>query len=187
MFGALSGGSKAIEVLTADNPGYKARQDNRIKAVVAFAPWGMERGAWDSVSLKGLTVPVFFVAGSQDDISGYERGTKAIFTGAVNSDRYLLTYVNARHNVAPNPPPAESLKPGLPFDFYYHYAEPAWDQKRINNINQHFVTAFLEINLRKKDYARYLKAGEISDLKTWTGFKPRTSVGLELVHAIPAQ
>ena len=187
MFGSLSGGSKAIEVLTAENPGYKARQDKRIKAVVAFAPWGMERGAWDSVSLKGLTVPVFFVAGSQDDISGYERGTKAIFKGAVNSDRYLLTYVNARHNVAPNPPPAESLKPGMPFDFYYHYAEPVWDQRRINNINQHFVTAFLEINLRKKDYAKYLKVGENADLKTWTGFKPRTSVGLELVHALPAQ
>jgi predicted dienelactone hydrolase len=187
MFGALSGGSRAIEILTADNPEYKKRYDNRIKAVVAFAPWGMERGAWDSESLKGLTVPVLFVAGSLDDISGYEKGTKAIFTGAVNSDRYLLTYINARHNVAPNPPPAESLKPGLPFDFYYHYAEPAWDQKRINNINQHFVTAFLGIQLKKKEYGKYLDAAEIAAQKTWTGFKPRTSVGLELVHALPVQ
>jgi predicted dienelactone hydrolase len=187
MFSALSGGSKAIEVLTADNPEYKKRFDNRIKAVVAFAPWGMERGAWDSVSLKGLTVPVLFVAGSQDDISGYEKGTKAIFTNAVNSDRYLLTYINARHNVAPNPPPGESLKSGLPFDFYYHYAEPTWDQRRINNINQHFVTAFLGIQLKKKEYGKYLEAGEISGQKTWTGFKPRTSVGIELVHALPVQ
>jgi predicted dienelactone hydrolase len=187
MFGALAGGSKAIEVLTAGNPEYIKRHDDRIKAVVAFAPWGMERGAWDSESLKGLSVPVFFVAGSQDDVSGYEKGTKAIFTGAVNSDRYLLTYVNARHNVAPNPPPAESLKPGLPFDFYYHYAEPSWDQRRINNINQHFVTAFLGIQLKKMEYGKYLEVGEISNLKTWTGFKPRTSVGLELVHTLPVQ
>ena len=90
MFGALSGGSKAIEVLTANNPDYQTSHDHRIKAVVAFAPWGMERGVWDAESLKGLTVPVFFVAGSQDDISGYEKGTKAIFNGAVNSDRYCL-------------------------------------------------------------------------------------------------
>jgi predicted dienelactone hydrolase len=186
-FGALSGGSKAIEVLTADNPEYRKRYDNRIKAVVAFAPWGMERGAWDSLGLKGLTVPVFFVAGSLDDISGYEKGTKAIFSGAVNSDRFLLTYINARHNVAPNPPPEESLIPGLPFDFYYHYAEPAWDQRRINNINQHFVTAFLGMQLKKKEYGKYLNADKISDMKTWTGFKPRTSVGLELLHELPAQ
>ena len=182
LFSAMSGGNKAIEVLTADNPVYKASYDSRIKAVVAFAPWGMERGVWDSEGLKGLKVPSFFIAGSMDDISGYEKGIKAIFSGAVNSDRYLLTYVNARHNVAPNPPPAKSLDPALPFDFYYHYAEPAWDQRRINNINQHFVTAFLGMKLKKEDYAKYLDIDENIKLRTWPGFKNRTSVGLELLH-----
>lgn len=180
-FGAMAGGSKAIEILTTNNSVYQASRDPRIKAVVAFAPWGMERGVWDAEGLKGLKVPVFFVAGSQDDVSGYEKGTKAIYNGAVNSDRYLLTYVNARHNVAPNSPPKESLKPGLPFDFYYHYAEPVWDQRRINNINQHFVTAFLGIQLKKKEYSKYLDFDP--NIKTWPGFKPRTSVGLELVHS----
>jgi len=183
MFSAMTGGSKAIEVLTTNNPAFKALYDYRIKAVVAFAPWGMERNIWDSEGLKGLKVPAFFIAGSQDDISGYEKGTKAIFNGAVNADRYLLTYVNARHNVAPNPPPKESLKPGLPFNFYYHYAEPAWDQHRINNINQHFVTVFLGIHLKKKDYGQYLELNENSNINTWTGFKPRTSMGLELLHS----
>ena len=37
-----------------------------------------------------------------------------------------------------------------------HYAEPAWDLRRINNINQHFVTAFLGVRLKKLDYASYL-------------------------------
>jgi hypothetical protein len=78
------------------------------------------------------------------------------------------------------------MKPGLPFDFYYHYAEPSWDQRRINNINQHFVTAFLGIQLKKKEYGKYLEVSEDSNLKTWTGFKPRTSVGLLLVHASPS-
>lgn len=185
LFSAMSGGSKAIETLTTDNPVYKASYDSRIKAVVAFAPWGMERGVWDSEGLKGLKVPTFFVAGSMDDVSGYEKGTKAIFDGAVNSDRHLLTYVNARHNVAPNPPPEESLSPGLPFDFYYHYAEPAWDQRRINNINQHFVTAFLSIQLKNKDYSKYLEIDENNKTETWPGFKNRTSVGLELLHILP--
>ncbi len=183
MFGALTGGSKSIEVLTTNNPEYKSLYDKRIKAVVAFAPWGMERGLWDTQGLKGIKVPFFFVGGSQDDVSGYEKGIKAIFNATVNSDRYLLTYINARHNVAPNAAPEESLKPGLPLDFYYHYAEPVWDQKRLNNINQHFVTAFLGINLKKLDYGKYLSVTESQNLKSWPGFKPRTSVGLELLHS----
>ena len=184
-FAGMAGGSKAIEVLTANNAIYKASRDSRIKAVVAFAPWGMTYGVWDSAGLKGFKVPTFFVAGSQDDISGYETGIKAIYQGSVNANRYLLTYKNARHNVAPNPPPPESLKPGLPFDEYYRYAEPSWDERRINNINQHFVTAFIGIHLKKMDYGKFLELNEDSNTKNWEGFKPRSSTGLELLHALP--
>jgi predicted dienelactone hydrolase len=183
-FGSMTGGSKAVEARTAANPTYANSVDKRIKAVVAFAPWGMERGVWDTEGLKGLKIPTFFVAGSQDDVSGYEKGVKAIYEGAINADRYLLTYINARHNVAPNPPPHQSLKPEL-LNEYYHYAEPTWNERRINNINQHFVTAFLGIHLKKQDYAKYLQLQEDPAKNTWTGFKPRTSTGLELMHAAP--
>lgn len=181
-FGQFTGGSKLLGPLVYGSPGYKGEVDSRIKAVIAFAPWGMERAAWSAESLKGLKVPTFFVVGSQDDISGYEKGVKAIYEGAVNTDRYLLTYENARHNVAPNPPPAESLQPGLPFDEYYRYAEPSWDQRRMNNINQHFVTAFVGMHLKDKDFGKYLEVQPNSNEKTWTGFKARSSTGLELLH-----
>jgi hypothetical protein len=130
-------------------------------------------------------LPTLFIAGSQDDVSGYEKGVKAIYTGAVNADRYLLTFINARHNVAPNPPPHQSLEPEL-LNEYYHYAEPVWNERRINNINQHFVTAFIGMHLKKQDYMKYFQIEEESGNKTWTGFKPRTSIGLELLHASPA-
>lgn len=185
MFGQLSGGSTALDVRAMDSPAYKASLDPRIKAVVAFAPWGMERGVWDAAGLAGLTLPTLFVAGSKDDVSGYEKGIKAIYDGAVNADRYLLTYVNARHNVAPNPPPMASLQPGVSPDEYMHYAEPAWNEHRINNINQHFVTAFLGMHLKKMDYAKYLNLPETDAGGPWTGFKPRMSVGLEMRHAKP--
>jgi hypothetical protein len=146
--------------------GYVGSRDLRIKAVVAFAPWEMKCGTWDSEGLKGLKIPTFFFTSSMDDISGYENGTKAVCNRAVNCERYLFTYVNIRHNVTPNPPPKESLEEGLPFDFYYHYAEPAWDQRRINNINQHFVTAFMGIHLKNLDYEKYFKAAEGKDIKT---------------------
>jgi predicted dienelactone hydrolase len=186
-FGALTGGSKSIQSRLAGNADYKASFDSRVKAVVAFAPWGMQRGSWDADGLAGLKVPTFFIAGSQDDISGYEDGIKLIYKGAVNADRYLLTYMNARHNIAPNPPPPESLKAGLHFDEYYRYAEPAWNEKRINNINQHFVTAFLGIHLKQKEYSKYLNLNENANEKLWTGFKPRSATGLELIHTAAAK
>lgn len=185
LFGQMAGGSTALEGRTMDSPTYKASVDSRIKAVVAFAPWGMERGVWDATGLAGLTLPTLFVAGSKDDVSGYEKGIKAIYDGAVNADRYLLTYVNARHNVAPNPPPMASLMPGISADDYMHYAEPAWNEHRINNINQHFVTAFLGVHLKKLDYGRYLTLPETDALGPWPGFKARMSVGLEMRHAKP--
>ncbi|MBU2900421.1 alpha/beta hydrolase family protein [Maribacter dokdonensis] len=185
-FTGMTGGSTAISVHTAGNAAYEKMIDARIKAIVAFAPWGMERGVWDAEGLKGLKTPTFFIAGSQDDISGYEKGIKAIYEGAVNADRYLLTYMNARHNVAPNPPPAEALAPGLHIDEYYRYAEPSWDQRKMNNINQHFVTAFIGKHLKNQDNTKFLEVQEDSNEKDWTGFKPRSSTGMELLHAQPA-
>lgn len=184
-FKGMTKGSNALAVRGSSHPNYQSSIDARIKAVVAFAPWGMARNVWDLEGLKGLKVPTFFVAGSEDDVSGYEKGIKAIYEGAINADRYLLTYKNARHNVAPNPPPTAALKPGLHFDEYYRFAEPSWNERRINNINQHFVTAFLGIHLKQQDFGKYLDLTPDSNEKTWTGFKPRTSTGLELLHAAP--
>jgi predicted dienelactone hydrolase len=197
LFANMTGGSTALEIRSAGNADYAASQDQRIKAVVAFAPWGMANGLWDADGLAGLTVPALFVVGSQDDVASYENGVKAIFEGAVNSDSYLLTYVNARHNVAPNPSPPEAL---ALFREYYRYAEPAWNENRINNINQHFVTAFLGMHLKDMDYGNYFDLIEqsndgvyaVEDDGTpkeehthWEGFLPRSAVGLEMRHNAP--
>ncbi|GAA0878227.1 hypothetical protein GCM10009119_11950 [Algoriphagus jejuensis] len=183
LFGTMSNGSKALEKRSVGNAEYQASIDPRIKVVVAFAPWGMQRGVWNAEGLAGIKVPSLFIAGSKDDISGYEDGTKAIYEGAVNSDRHLLTYIDARHNTAPNPPPAESLAPGIHLDEYLRYADSVWDMRRINNINQHFVTAFLGIHLKgKEDYKTYLEVNQADEKKPWPGFKPRTSIGLMLDH-----
>lgn len=162
LFKANTGGSTAFEQRLSGNPAYIASIDPRVKAVVAMAPWGMERGIWDNDGLAGLKLPSLFIAGSQDDISGYEKGIKAIYNGAINSDRYLLTYLNARHNIAPNPPPPASLQPGIHLDEYLFYADSAWDQRRINNVNQHFITAFLGIHLKGiTDYQSFMNTEKI--------------------------
>ncbi len=182
-FKGMTGGSTAVEDLTIGNEKHSAMFDDRIKAIVAFAPWGMERGIWDEEGLKGLKIPTFFIAGSEDDVSGYEKGVKAIYEGATNTDRYILTYMNARHNIAPNPPAPETMAEGLHFDEYYRYAEPSWDERRINNINQHFVTAYLGIMLKGRDFSKYLRVKADSNEETWMGFDQRSSTGMELLKA----
>ena len=188
----------------AANPAYRKSIDPRIKAAIAIGPWGMQGGFWDAEGLAGIKTPVLFVAGSADDVSGYEKGTRAIFQGAVNADRYLLTFINANHNAAaPIPAPAETYRtagtpPSSPFS---HYADPVWDTARMNNILDHFASAYFALYLKgeqdKKAYLDLIPNGKDGvyaidrDGKPgathnyWKGFKRGTAVGLILEHAPP--
>ena len=133
------------------SPAMQASIDPRIKAAVAIGPWGMQAGFWDAAGLAGIRTPVLFVAGSADETSGYEKGTRAIFESSVNSDRYLLTFVNANHNAAaPMPAPAESNAYSAAQKAYpcMHYADPVWDTVRMNNILAHFVTAYVDLHFK---------------------------------------
>ena len=101
-----------LGIYQAGSETHEALADPRIKTAVAIGPWGMNTGFWDAEGLAGIRLPMLFIAGSDDDVSGYEKGTRAIFEGAVNTDRYLLTFQFADHNAAaPMPAPAESWEP----------------------------------------------------------------------------
>ena len=172
--------NKLLAERGAANPEYRKTIDPRIKAAIAVAPWGMPTGFWDADGLKGINTPVLFVAGSVDETAGYEKGTKAIYQAAVNSDRYLLTFINASHNAAaPIPAPAETYVSveGRPAGFS-HYADAVWDTVRMNNILDHFATAYFDLYLKnEQDKKAYFEG--------WKGFKPRTTPGLTLEHAAP--
>ncbi len=176
---------------------HNALPDPRIKTAIAFAPWGMNLGFWNAQTLKGIKIPMMFVAGSQDDVSGYENGTQAIWKGAINVDRALLTYENANHNAgAPMPAPQEANKidPDLKFNLSEHYSDAVWESVRMNNIAQHFVTAWLGKYIRNEpNAAAYLdllpeankslwskeKDGSLKEDHThWKGFAKRTAKGL---------
>ena len=132
-------------------------------------------------------------------VAGYENGVKAVFETGVNTERYLLTFHYANHNAAaPMPAPAESRRPSenpdsIPFN---HYADTVWDTVRMNNITQHFITAFLGGYLKDDDELRtYLDVVEHSrdavyaleddgtprpEHNYWKGFLNRTAKGLSL-------
>ncbi len=194
----------AMAVRQAGNAQYLASMDKRIKAAIAFAPWGWNRGFWDAAGLAGIRTPVLFVAGSVDDVSGYAPGVRNLFEASVNAPRYLLTYENANHNAgAPMPAPAEAYKPAAHLKFIpaEHYIDPVWDNVRMNNIAQHFSTAFLGkylkndaamdayLNLVEKSRDGKWSAEENGTFKAdhsyWKGFAARTAAGLTLEQRKP--
>ena len=171
--------------------------DPRIKTAVAIGPWGMNTGFWDADGLKGIEIPMLFMAGSEDMVSLYEKGVRAIWENAGGTNRSLLTFDNAGHNAAaPMPAPAEAFRDDedLGFNVSEHYTDPVWDTPRMNNIAQHFVTAWLDQHLKSdEDMGPYFDLVENSndgvwsmnedgtpkeDHSYWKGFEKDTAKGL---------
>ena len=108
---------------------------------------------------------------------------RLIFAEAVGVTRHLLTFQRAGHNAgAPIPAPIESWArvAGLDFVPFDHYADPVWDTVRMNNIAQHFVTAFLDLHLKGADTAGYLTPD-------FAGFAGGTARALRLETLTPAR
>ena len=106
--------------------------------------------------------------------------------------------MNANHNAgAPYPAPAEGseVDPDLGFAPYDHYADAVWDTTRMNNVAQHFVTAWLGHYLKgEEDKAAFLDlVPDANDSvwavdddgknkpehNHWAGFQNRTAKGLK--------
>ncbi len=170
--------------------------DPRVKAVIAIGPWGRNQDFWDAEGLAGFEKPLLLVAGSADDVSEYP-AIREIFEETTGTRRHLLTFNSANHNAAaPMPAPENSweVSESLGWAPFEHYADAVWDTTRMNNILQHFATAFFDLHLKgetdKSDYLSLVEnaedgvwsmteAGEPdADHTYWTGFPERTAKGL---------
>lgn len=175
-----------------------------IKSLVLFSPWGgqPDSRAWDEVGLAKVKLPVLMVAGNQDDVVNFKEGISWLFNNMTGTERYMLVYREARHNIVGN---AFVLGEKDPFIAAEFLKEPVWRSDRLNAINQHFVTAFLDLTLKgEADKRAYLDvptvdsdsaewptsfgeqlngmtAGPKQD-KYWRGFQRRWATGLEMHH-----
>lgn len=165
--------------------------DPRIKAMVAFAPWGGQHTIFDATAMNNIKVPSLYVAGSLDDISGYE-GIKSLYSQTGSTDKYMLTYKNARHNIAPHPAPGIA-KRSSEIDIG-HYYEPSWSMRTINEINKHFVLAMLDCHVKgMTSQCEYLDLPSSGDqpmvdgkpLPPWRGFDNRMSTGMNWQQSKP--
>ncbi len=175
---------------------HAALADNRVKAIVAFGPWGNNTGFWDPESWLGIEKPLLLIAGEVDDVSQYS-AMRGIFDDTMNTTRHLLTFAQANHNAgAPMPAPAEShaVSEDLGYAPFDHYADPVWDSVRMNNISQHFITGYLDMHLKgENEKAAYFDltpvaidgvwsvdedGNETAEHSYWEGFPNRTAAGL---------
>jgi predicted dienelactone hydrolase len=180
-----------------------------LRAVVAISPaGGGTLAAWGCDGLHALTVPLLLIAGDHDRTVNYSTGARAIFDTAVNAPRYLLTFKEGGHSIGLNPAPDAMRKRLWDQDWF---EDPVWRKERLNAINAHFITAFLDRYV-KDDETRgsYLDVpvAESSDgvwpvpaalaappaydayspgppdVTLWKGFQQRHAEGLELLHAL---
>ncbi len=176
-----------------------------ITAMIALAPWGgaPDNRSWRAEGLGKIGVPTFFIAGNQDDVVDFDQGVQWLFDNTQASDRYLLVYREARHNIAGNAIPDTEFPANKSFQVVEYMREPVWRSERINAINQHFITAFLDLHLKgEADKAAYLntpvadsnasvwetatgeqlngKLAGATETSHWRGFQRRWAVGMEL-------
>ncbi len=181
---------------------------SRIKALVTIAPWGgqPDNRVWQADALAKISVPVMMIDGDHDDVVNFKQGVSWIFDSLTGTDRRLLVYREARHNIAGNPFPTTSKTDFQTLEFF---TEPVWRTERLNMINQHFISAFFDSELKgDKSKAAYLDVptqnagdgdwpsapgeqlgGKLSgpdQPKYWRGFQRRWALGLEMRHAAKA-
>ena len=180
-----------------------------LKALILFGPWGGSPATrmWSPTELGRISAPALVIDGDRDDIADYATGVRWLFDRMAQSDRYLLTYREARHNIAMNAAPASVAN-----DFLYidKFDEPVWRKDCILAINAHMITAFLDLHLKRiGERASFLNVptsvsddgnwplneGEVAGAKLaqptgpsatyWRGFHRRWALGLELTHFAP--
>jgi dienelactone hydrolase len=124
----------------------------KIGALVLMAPWGAqpESRVWTSDSLARVIAPTLLIAGDQDDVVNYAKGVRWIFDGLGSTKRRLLTLHQAKHNIAGN---YAELPLAASVDQIGYFREPVWRQERLNQINSHFIIAFLNENLKRDEAA----------------------------------
>ena len=175
-----------------------------LRAVVAISPaGGGSLAVWGTEGLSMIKAPLLLIAGNQDKTVDYATGARAIFGMAEGAHRYLLTFKEGGHAMGLNPVP-DSMRQLLWDQDWFE--DPVWRKDRINAINAHFITAFLDRYV-KGDESRdaYLNvpvsesaAGVwpatpplpydayspgTADITVWKGFQRNHATGLELLQA----
>jgi predicted dienelactone hydrolase len=176
-----------------------------LEALVALAPAGASFASWGEEGMAALTIPMLLISGDRDLTVDYKSGARTFFDEAVNSNRYLLTFLGGGHPIGLGPAP-EDMR-GRLWDQDW-FEDKVWSARRIVGINLHFITAFLDRYVKGDEsraayldglvprsadgtwsapagtsYAAYSPGGD--GVTLWKGFQRAHAEGLEVLHEAP--
>jgi predicted dienelactone hydrolase len=183
-----------------------------LKAMILFGPWGgsPETRSWTAASLAAIKTPALVIDGDHDDVANFKEGVHWIYDSLRFSDRYLLVFENASHNIVGADAPEAAYGN---FAMIEKWDEPVWRKDRIRAIDAHFVVAFLDRYLRndtsmdsylnpptphsndgtwtqqrgqsENASASIYSGHDPASANYWKGFQRRWALGLELQHDKP--
>lgn len=175
-----------------------------LRAVVAIAPaGGAPWNVWGRDGIAAITAPLLLIQGDHDQTLSYQGGARAMFDQATGAHRYLLTFEQGGHSIGLNPAP-EAMRHRLWDQDWFQ--DPVWSKERINAIDAHFITAFLDLYVKgDTSRAAYLNvrvpessqgvwpatrhlpydaySPDTGDITVWKGFQRGHAVGLQLLQA----
>jgi len=175
-----------------------------LSAVVAISPAGAGAlAAWGGEGIRMMTAPLLLIAGDSDRTVDYVTGAHAIFEQASGAHRFLLTFKGGGHSIGLNPAP-DTMRQRLWDQDWFE--DPVWRKERVNAINAHFITAFLDRYVRgDESRAAYLDVPVTESsagvwppatplaydayspgtgaITVWKGFQRNHAEGLELLQA----
>jgi predicted dienelactone hydrolase len=176
-----------------------------LRAVVAISPvGGGSLAAWGAEGVRMIRAPLLLIAGDNDRTVDYTTGARAIFDEARGAHRYLLTFKGGGHSIGLSPAP-DSMRHKLWDQDWFE--DPVWRKERVNAINAHFITAFLDRYVKgDESRAAYLDLPTIesaagvwppatpplaydayspgtADITAWKGFQRNHAAGLQLLQA----
>lgn len=177
-----------------------------LRAVVAISPaGGPPLDAWGAHGLAAMHVPLLLINGNRDRTVGYRRAGLRVFRKAIHAPRYLLTFEEAGHDIGLDPVPRQMHSSLWNLAWFQ---DPVWDTRRVNAINTHFITAFLDVYLKHEttreayldvpvahagrgvwpdDHARFAAYSPATgDVTVWKGLQRSFAVGLTLRRAAAA-
>ncbi|PZN92039.1 MAG: hypothetical protein DCF31_18030, partial [Alphaproteobacteria bacterium] len=150
-----------------------------VRALVLIAPWGGQPQvrAFTPAALGSIAMPSLWIMGDKDDVAGAD-GIRWLHDQATASDRHLLVFADARHNLGGNPPPASAPDTGRLRDAI---DEPVWRKDMADAIIYRQITAFCDLVLKREAAkAAWLDPDAKGELK---GFQNRWQLGLTALHS----
>jgi len=118
--------------------------DDRIKTVIALAPWNAP-----ILDHSGVDIPTLIIVGTDDSVTIPERDAYVSYDALSEIDKWLVTLELGDHYLFVDQCPPALIN----FGAFDSCSDDVWDMQRAHDISNHIITAFLRGHLLDDDEA----------------------------------